>query len=201
MFLQTPPALILASTSTYRRALLERLRLPFECRAPQVAEDRLPQESATALVQRLALAKASAVAALHPAAWVIGSDQLAVLGTEPEETILGKPGSAERCIEQLQASAGRTVRFLTAVALVRRDEATSLEFLDITRVRFATLDAALIARYIERERPLDCAGSFKSEGLGIALCESIETADPTALIGLPLIGLAARLRAVGYPVP
>ncbi len=199
MFLQTPPALILASTSPYRRALLERLGLSFECRAPGVDEAPHGGETGEALVQRLALAKARAVAAQRPDAWVIGSDQAAVLGAAPHERLFGKPGSRERAVECLQASSGRTLRYLTAVALVRGSECHQM--IDVTRVRFRTLDADSIERYLERDAPFDCAGAFKSEALGISLCEAIESADPTALIGLPLIGVAALLRAAGYPVP
>lgn len=201
MFLQTPPALVLASTSLYRRTLLERLGVPFECQAPGIDEQPHEGEPPAALVRRLALAKASAVAARRPDAWVIGSDQIAVLGEPGAELILGKPGSPARAIEQLRACSGHTVRYLTAVALVRaRDDARS-EFLDTTHVRFRSLDEATIARYVQRESPLDCAGAFKSEALGIALCAAIETSDPTALVGLPLIELSERLRRAGFAVP
>jgi septum formation protein len=131
---------------------------------------------------------------------VIGSDQAAVREGDPD-TILGKPGTAERCIAQLQASSGRVVEFLTAVALVRQSDGATHQFVDTTRVRFRTLDRATIERYVKRESPLDCAGGFRSEGLGIALFEAIESTDPTALVGLPLIRLAALLRAAGMPVP
>lgn len=205
MFLQKPAhaagALVLASTSLYRRILLERLGIPFTCHAPRVDEQPGAGEEAVALVRRLALAKAEAAAAHHPDAWVIGSDQAAVLGEPGAEIILGKPGERERAIEQLRACAGRTVRYLTAVALVRARAGARSEFLDITRVRFRPLDAATIVRYVERESPLDCAGAFKSEALGIALCEAIETTDPTALVGLPLIALSEQLRRAGFSVP
>ena len=205
MFLQSPPALVLASTSSYRRALLERLGLPFECRAPGVDERTAPGEAGEALVRRLALAKARAVAAQCPDAWVIGSDQAAALeeaGTETgTESLFGKPGTAERCREQLRRCSARTVRYLTAVALLRHRDGQHHEFLDVTQVRFRALDEATIERYVQAEGPLDCAGGFKSEGLGISLCASIRSEDPTALIGLPLIGLAELLRSVGYCVP
>ncbi len=137
-----------------------------------------------------------------PDAWVIGSDQVAVLAEAPgREAVLGKPGSAANCVAQLLACSGRTLSFITAVALVRHSDAASFEFIDITRVTFRVLDEATIERYVERESPLDCAGGFKSEGLGIALCESIESSDPTALIGLPLIHLAANLRSAGFQLP
>jgi septum formation protein len=149
----------------------------------------------------LARAKAAAVALLHPQAWVIGSDQLAVLTTPGAQTVLGKPGTEERCREQLQACSNRSVEFLTAVAVMRRESDELLEFTDVTRVTFRKLDEATIARYVTQERPFDCAGGFKSEGLGIALCEAIDNADPTALIGLPLIRLSAALRTAGFNLP
>ena len=154
------------------------------------------------MVRRLALAKARAVAAQLPQMWVIGSDQAAVLmdGTE-ERLILGKPGTAEHCIEQLRSCSGRTVAYLTAVAVVRDRDAAAFEFVDTTRVTYRVLDEATIERYVARESPLDCAGGFKSEGLGISLCESIDSADPTALIGLPLIRLCAVLRGIGFELP
>jgi septum formation protein len=201
LFLKSPPALILASTSPYRRALLERLRLPFSALSPGVDETPRAGETADALVARLARAKAAAIAVAHPEAWVIGSDQTAVLADRGGVLrMLGKPGDAPQCIRQLQDCSGRTVSFLTAVALLR-EGAGGHEFTVTTRVRFRTLDRATIERYVEAESPLDCAGGFKSEGLGIALCESIEGDDPSALIGLPLIRLAALLRQVGLQVP
>lgn len=170
--------------------------------APGVDERVQAGELAEALVKRLALSKARAVAAQRPQAWVIGSDQVALrVDVADGETILGKPGTAEAARAQLQGCSGQTVAFLTAVALVRAHEDESHEFLDTTRVVFRVLDAATIERYVKRESPLDCAGSFKSEALGITLCESVSSTDPTALIGLPLIRLAAALRAVGYALP
>jgi len=201
LFLQSPPPLLLASTSPYRRALLTRLGLPFECVAPGVDETPASGERAAALVTRLARAKAHAVARDRPQAWVIGSDQAAVLGSEAEERILGKPGSAERCRAQLAACSGRAVRFLTAVSLTCESQRKQLEFLDVTTVRYRTLDADSIARYVERDRPEDCAGGVRSEALGIALCEAIESTDPTALVGLPLIRLSELLRQAGFAVP
>ena len=201
MFLKSPPSLILASTSKYRRELLARLGLPFSCKAPGVEETARSGERAGELAARLARAKAAAVALLHPDAWVIGSDQVAVRTGSAGEEILGKPGTEARCIEQLQACSGSSVAFVTAVAVVRHDERAAHEFSDTTRVVFRTLDEATIARYVARERPLDCAGGFKSEGLGISLCESIDSHDPTALIGLPLIRLSAALRSVGFELP
>ena len=158
-------------------------------------------ESPSALVERLARAKASAIAGQQPQAWVIGSDQVAVLDLGGMQTVLGKPGTDARCQEQLRACSGRTVEFLTAVALMRRDSEQLIEFTDITRVAFRLLDEPTIARYVAKERPLDCAGGFKSEGLGIALCEAIDSADPSALIGLPLIRLSAALRSAGFELP
>jgi len=191
------PRLILASTSAYRRELLARLRVPFAAVAPGCDEHRLRDEPAQALALRLAQLKAETVAARHPGGVVIGSDQVAVRGTE----ILGKPGSAERCATQLQQSSGHEVVFLTAVHVVdgRNDRAES--HLDHTVVRFRALGADEIARYVAADAPLDCAGGFKAESLGIALFDRIESSDPTALTGLPLIWVSAALRRAGIPVP
>ncbi|MEK9802196.1 MAG: Maf family nucleotide pyrophosphatase [Curvibacter sp.] len=185
--------LILGSTSAYRRELLQRLRLPFEVAAPDVDETPQSGERPPELACRLALAKARAVAQRHPAALVIGSDQVADLGGEP----LGKPGTHARAIEQLRRMRGRTVIFQTAVAVVCVE--TGFEQLDLApvRVRFRDLSDAEIEAYLRAETPYDCAGSAKSEGLGIALLESIESDDPTALVGLPLIRTARMLRAAG----
>jgi septum formation protein len=192
----------LASTSRYRRELLDRLGLPFSCAAPGTNETPEPNEPPRALVARLARAKASAVALQHPNAWVIGSDQVAVHADETgAEMTLGKPGSEARCREQLQACSGRLLSFLTAVAVMRHHPVALFEFTDTTRVSFRALDPATIERYVAREKPLDCAGGFKSEGLGITLCESIDSQDPSALIGLPLIRLSAILRAAGFELP
>jgi septum formation protein len=202
LFLKSPPELILASTSSYRRALLARVQESFACEAPGVDETRREHESALALVARLALGKARAVAARHTEAWVIGSDQVAVLeNSAGEELVLGKPGTAERSAQTLRRCSGMTVTYVTGVALVRASDASAHEFVDTTRVKFRELDEATIARYIARESPLDCAGGFKSEGLGISLCEAIESEDPSALIGLPLIRLCDLLRRVGYQIP
>jgi septum formation protein len=194
--------LVLASTSVYRRELLERTRIPFECVAPGIDETPLAGEPARSLVGRLALAKATSVAAQRPGAWIVGSDQVAVLrGNTAAERILGKPGSVEACIAQLRACSGQTLDFLTAVAVVRDGDPPLSEFIDATRVTFRMLDAATVERYVAKEAPLDCAGGFKSEGLGITLCETIESGDPTALIGLPLIRLCAVLRNAGFESP
>ena len=201
MFLKSPPPLILASTSRYRKELLERLGLGFSSVAPGVDESPAADERPSQLVTRLAKAKASAVALLHPQAWVIGSDQIAVLATPGTPTILGKPGTEERCRAQLHACSNTTVDYLTAVALMRHETQQLIEFTDMTRVSFRKLDEATIARYIAKEQPLDCAGGFKSEGLGIALCNSIFNSDPSALIGMPLIRLSAALRTAGFEIP
>lgn len=174
----------------------------FRCEAPGVDERHHDHETALALVTRLALAKARAVAARHPQAWVIGSDQVAVLeGSDGEEMVLGKPGTAERCIESLRLCSGAMVVYRTGVAVVRASDDSAYEFVDATRVKFRELDEGTIARYIAREAPFDCAGGFKSEGLGISLCEAIESEDPSALIGLPLIRLCGILRHLGYQIP
>ncbi|MET0755829.1 MAG: Maf family nucleotide pyrophosphatase [Pseudoxanthomonas sp.] len=188
--------LILASTSRYRRELLERLRLPFHIARPEVDETPLPGESPPALARRLALAKAGAIIAQHPDAWSIGADQVAALGPQA----LGKPGNRETALAQLAAMSGHEVAFHTAVCLVRGKE-TALEAMDTTLVRFRELRADEIERYVDAEQPLDCAGSFKSEGLGITLFERIQSEDPTALVGLPLIGLSKMLRHAGFELP
>ncbi len=189
--------LILASTSAYRRALLERLRINFRCVAPQVDETPLPGERPAPLASRLALAKARAVAGANPEALVIGSDQVAELDGQ----VLGKPGDAARAAAQLRASSGREVRFHTGVALVRESDGFEALAVEPFRVRFRELDDAEIGRYLALDEPFDCAGSFKSESLGIALFESLEGDDPTALEGLPLIRLCAQLRRAGLAVP
>ncbi|MEP6547436.1 MAG: Maf family nucleotide pyrophosphatase [Gammaproteobacteria bacterium] len=200
--MKSPPSLILASTSTYRRQLLGRLRLPFSCSAPAVDETRRNGESPFDLAVRLAKAKAVAVALQHPDAWVIGSDQVAVrVDASLGELILGKPGTEAHCVEQLRGSSGQAVSFMTAVAVVLHSGHATHEFIDTTQVIFRSLDDATIARYVALEQPFDCAGGFKSEGLGITLCESIDSTDPSALIGLPLIQLGKVLRSVGFELP
>jgi septum formation protein len=189
--------LILASTSRYRRALLQRLGLPFECVAPDADESRLPGEPAVEMAARLARAKAEAVAARYPDAIVIGSDQVALRGTD----ILGKPGTVERCREQLRASSGKEVVFLTAVHVVDGAGGRAESHVDRTVVQFRELTAAEIDRYIERDQPLDCAGGFKAEALGIALFDRIESSDPTGLTGLPLSWLCGALRRARVPIP
>ena len=191
-----PRPLNLGSTSRYRRELLARLRLPFETAAPDVDETPHPGESPESLARRLALAKARAVAARFPEALVIGSDQVADLDGQP----LGKPGSHERAIEQLRAMRGRTVVFHTALAVVCRATGFEAEDLAPVRVRFRSLSDAEIETYLRAEQPYDCAGSAKAEGLGITLLSAIESDDPTALIGLPLIRTAELLRRGGLDV-
>jgi septum formation protein len=188
--------LILASTSRYRAELLHRLQLPFRAVAPDVDETPLPDEAAEALVARLARAKALAVAAIHAGAVVIGSDQVAV---DPDGRILGKPHTQDAARRQLAGLAGREARFLTAVAVVGADARVHQTSVD-TAVRLRALSADEIDRYLAREPALDCAGSFKSEGLGIALFEWVRSDDPTALIGLPLIALTDLLRAAEVQV-
>ncbi|MFD0667671.1 Maf family nucleotide pyrophosphatase [Ramlibacter sp. MAHUQ-53] len=184
---------VLGSTSRYRRELLSRLNIPFGVASPEVDETPLPGEPPETLARRLALAKARAVAAKFPDAAVIGSDQVADLDGEP----LGKPGTHERAVHQLQRMRGRTVVFQTALAVVC--QATGFEQVDLAavKVRFRDLGDAEIENYLRAEQPYDCAGSAKSEGLGIALLESINNDDPTALVGLPLIRTCRMLRAAG----
>lgn len=191
------PSLVLASTSTYRRALLERLGLPFATARPEVDESPLPKESPQTLAERLAIAKAEAVLARSgDDVWVIGSDQVAELDGRP----LGKPGRHAAAVAQLRSMSGREVRFLTALCIAG-PHGRRLRALDVTTVRFRALGDGEIERYVAREQPLDCAGSFKCEGLGIALFEAIDNRDPTALIGLPLIATARLLREAGFVVP
>lgn len=191
--MSTRPTLILGSTSRYRRELLERLRLPFEVRSPEVDETPRPGEAPAALAQRLALAKAQAVSAQFPDAVVIGSDQVADLDGEP----IGKPGTHERAVAQLRAMRGRSVVFQTAVAVVRGSTGYVGTALAPVTVRFRQLSNAEIEHYLRAEQPYDCAGSAKSEALGIALLDAIESDDPTALVGLPLIRTCMLLRAAG----
>lgn len=188
--------LILASTSRYRRSLLERLGLPFESIAPAVDETPMVGESPNDLAARLAHAKAASVADLHPGATIIGSDQVAELRGEP----LGKPGSVERAVAQLRRCSGNSVRFLTAVTVVD-PEGSPWHHTDTTEVQFRDLEDGEILRYVQHDSPLDCAGSFKAEALGISLFQSIRSEDPTGLHGLPLIWLAHCLRSLGFSVP
>jgi septum formation protein len=191
-----PPSIVLASTSLYRRELLARLRLPFEVRAPVVNEAALPGEAARETALRLAQAKARAVAPDCPAKLIIGCDQVAVL----DGVSLGKPGNHANAVAQLKAMRGRSVLFHTALALLNASTG-ALQTAEVpTTVRFRQYGDAEIERYLEMERPYDCAGSAKIEGLGIVLVESVHSSDPTALIGLPLMRLAAMLRNEGVAV-
>ncbi len=189
--------LLLASSSTYRRDLLQRLHLPFDWASPDIDEGRLGDEPAEALVRRLAAAKARALAATHPAHLIIGSDQVAVLG----ERILGKPHTFERAREQLLAASGRAVTFLTGVALL--NSATGQCQIDCVpfTVTLRELDSAQVERYLQAEQPYDCAGSFKAEGLGVSLFRDTQGSDATSLIGLPLIRLVQMLAKEGISVP
>jgi septum formation protein len=191
------PELILASTSPHRRLLLERLGIAFTALPPQTPEDPIAGELPTDRALRLAIAKAQAIASRRPDAVVIGSDQVAAVGS----TLLDKPGDAARCRAQLAAASGSSARFHTACAVIAPQSGVRMVHIDTTTVFFRSLSDGEIARYAERERPFDCAGGFKAEGLGISLFESIESRDPTALIGLPLIWLAGALRRCGYQLP
>ncbi len=186
-------ALVLGSTSRYRRELLHRLRIPFTVAAPDVDETPQPGEAPAALAQRLALAKAHAVAAAFPDAVVVGSDQVADLDGLP----LGKPGTHERAVTQLRQMRGRTVIFQTAVAVVCQASGFEQASLAAVKVRFRDLSDEAIENYLRAEQPYDCAGSAKSEGLGIALLEAIDSDDPTALVGLPLIRTCRLIEAAG----
>lgn len=195
--MSTTPELILASTSTYRRELLARLRLPFSPRRPEVDEAQRPGEGPLSRAERLALAKAEAISALESAAVVIGADQVASC----EGQILDKPGHAAAARAQLRHQSGKAVLFYSAVAVVCPERRYSDHFVDLTTVILRTLSEAEIEAYVAADRPFDCAGSLRSEGLGVSLCERIESIDPTGLIGLPLIRLAASLRSCGYALP
>jgi septum formation protein len=188
--------LVLASTSVYRRELLERLRLPFETFAPNVDEAPLPGEPPYATALRLAQAKAKAGVSSYPSALIIGSDQVADL----DGMRLDKPGNRARAEQQLQQASGREVVYHTAVTLLEAATGRMREKLVPTRVKFRTLTPSAISTYLDREQPYDCAGSAKSEGLGIALLEQIQGDDPTALIGLPLIAVVSLLRDAGLSV-
>ena len=191
----SPRTLVLGSTSPYRRALLERLRIPFEVQGPEVDETPHAGDAPMALAQRLALAKAQSVAKSFPQAIVIGSDQVADLNGEP----LGKPGNHANAVKQLQKMRGQTVVFQTAVSVVCHATGFAQSELAQVKVQFRHVSDAAIEAYLQAEQPYDCAGSAKSEGLGIALLERIDNQDPTALVGLPLILTCRLLRAAGLP--
>ena len=188
--------LILASCSRYRRELLERLGLPFGVLNPDIDETPHPDETAEALVIRLAAAKAARIAAVRPEAIIIASDQVAVVDDPQGSAILGKPGGRAGAIAQLARLSGRRARFLTSLCVREPSGGQQIEA-ETTEVLFRTLSHREIAGYVDRDRPFDCAGSFRSEGLGIALFKRIEGNDPNALIGLPLIRLCHMLRRVG----
>ena len=194
---QEKPRIVLGSTSRYRAELLRRLLSDFDQAAPHTDESPLPNEAPAARALRLAVAKAKSVADKYGDALVIGSDQVA----EVDGVLLRKPGTHERARTQLTTSSGRTVHFHTALCLLDARHGWSQTHVDHTRVHFRELAPAEIARYVEREQPLDCAGSFKCEGLGISLFAAIDSHDPSALIGLPLIALARLLREAGVALP
>ncbi|MEX2500069.1 MAG: nucleoside triphosphate pyrophosphatase [Wenzhouxiangellaceae bacterium] len=189
------PPLILASSSSYRAAMLERLGVPFSTVASGIDETPEPGETPGALVRRLALAKARQVADANPQALVIGADQVAVLGDQ----VLGKPGAREHAIAQIARMSGQRVDYLSGLALLGAGQ----QQVDIvpTRLKFRELEQSEIERYVDRDQPFDCAGAMRSESLGIALLESLSSDDPTALIGMPLIRIAQWLRAAGYEIP
>jgi septum formation protein len=192
-----PRRLVLASGSAYRKALLERLGLPFEVAMPEVDESPQAQEPPAVTASRLSAWKASALAHVYPDAVIIGSDQVASSGGRR----YGKPGDHQNAVRQLRELSGRTVQFDTGVALYDAQTGQSQTKVVPCRVTFRNLDDALIERYLQKEKPYDCAGAAKAEGLGIALIARIETEDPTSLIGLPLIALSEMLRKAGFSVP
>ncbi|MDH2068662.1 nucleoside triphosphate pyrophosphatase [Pantoea sp. GD03673] len=187
------PTILLASTSPFRQALLHKLGLPFMTAAPEVDESPQPDESAEALVTRLAVAKAQALATTWPDHWIIGSDQVCVL----DGAITGKPHTAEKARAQLRAASGKAITFYTGLALFHPASGRLLQCCEPFVVHFRTLTDAEIAGYVEKEQPLQCAGSFKSEGLGICLFDRLEGRDPNTLVGLPLIALNGMLQQAG----
>lgn len=190
----TPPPLILASSSATRRGLLERLGIPFTVESPDIDERALPGEDPEAMVGRLAAAKADRIAATQRApALVIGCDQVGVV----EGRVLGKPANHEAAVEQLLFASGRTLRFLSALCLLEFPGGRRSAGITVTEVRFRALDRPTVEAYLRRDRPYDCAGSFRSEGLGVALIESMASEDPTAILGLPLIRLTRMLEDAG----
>lgn len=187
------PSILLASTSPFRQALLRKLGLPFITAAPEVDESPQPGENAEALVIRLAVAKAQALAGTYPRHWIIGSDQVCVL----DGAIAGKPHTAENARAQLRAASGKAITFHTGLALFHPASGRLLQCCEPFVVHFRTLSDAEIAGYVEKEQPLQCAGSFKSEGLGICLFDRLEGRDPNTLVGLPLIALNGMLHQAG----
>ncbi|MDX1804548.1 MAG: nucleoside triphosphate pyrophosphatase [Alcanivorax sp.] len=191
------PALLLASSSPFRRELLGKLNLPFRHQSPDIDESRRDGESPTALVMRLARQKAQALADQHPDTLIIGSDQVAVLGDQ----VLGKPGNRDNAMAQLAAASGQRVRFLTGLCLLNTASGRSQVGCEPFDVQFRTLRPQQIERYVDSEQPFNCAGSFKSEGLGIVLFKALEGRDPNALVGLPIILLTDFLAAEGLSLP
>ena len=192
-----PPSIILGSSSPFRKALLQRLNLSFSCCSPEIDETRRPGEPPADFVTRLAAEKAQAVAEKNREALIIGSDQAACIGTE----VLGKPGSRERALEQLSAASGRRVTFYTGLCLLNSASGNRQLICEPFHVHFRVLEQPQIERYLDAEQPYNCAGSFKSEGLGISLFRRLEGEDPNALIGLPLIRLVDMLAAEGIRIP
>jgi septum formation protein len=192
-----PARLILASSSKYRKLQLQRFGISFDCEAPQIDETALNNESPHELVGRLALKKAEAVSRQYPQSVVIGSDQIALFDGQ----IIGKPGNHQTALKQLKSFSGQVVEFLTSVSVLCRESGFSEQYTDCTRVCFRSLQDEEIERYLQQEKPYDCAGAFKAESLGIVLFDRIISEDPTALIGLPLIRTAAMLRSAGLPLP
>ncbi len=191
------PQIVLASASRYRQGLLDRFLSDYETLTPGIDESAQPGENADELTRRLARAKAEMVSGTRRDALIIGSDQLAVL----DDDVLGKPGNHQRAVEQLLAASGKTLRFLTAVCVLDPVTRTRYEHIDETTVRFRQFDRRLADAYLHHDEPYDCAGSFKIEGAGFVLFESVNTDDPTALIGLPMIWLAGTLKELGYLLP
>ena len=191
------PPLILVSSSIYRKELLGRLRLPFHCESPNIDESALPNESIDEMIERLSHQKAQAVGKNNPKAWIIASDQVADFNGKA----IGKPGTHEKALEQLKMMQGKTVIFKTGLCLFNYESQRSTYICVPTKVSFHDLDDAILENYLHAEKPYDCAGSAKSEGLGISLLSQVKSDDPTALIGLPLVALSGILRSVGYSIP
>ena len=191
------PSLILASSSVYRKELLSRLRIPFSCESPNIDESPLANETIDEMIERLSHQKAEAVGKNHPKAWVIASDQVADFNGKA----IGKPGTHEKALEQLKMMRGKTVIFKTGLCLLNHETQRSIYICVPTKVSFHDLDDTILDNYLHAEKPYDCAGSAKSEGLGISLLSKVKSHDPTALIGLPLVALSGILRSVGYSIP
>ena len=189
--------IVLASSSPYRKELLERLNIPFTCQSPNIDESRLNQEAPETYVERLAIAKATALAEIYPEHLIIGSDQCSVVASD----IVGKPGTRQAAIAQLETCSGKTLTFFTGLALINPISGWQRAAVSRFEVTFRDLNRAEIERYIDIEQPLDCAGSFKSERLGVSLTQAMHGDDPSALVGLPLIQLSAFLREYGINCP